>query len=113
MEQLFELVFKSYGIVGLIILAPLVALKYMWNHAKDLQAQLQVANERVNETHSRRVEDAKEIGGKLMVMMGEHASLSKETNMALEKVGDMLTVLQNSGMSHLRGSRSKFKDPET
>jgi ubiquinone biosynthesis protein COQ9 len=106
-EQLFELVFKSYGIVGLIILAPLVALKYMWNHSKELQTHLQTANERVNETHSRRVEDAKEIAGKLMAMIAEHAELSKETNIALERVGDMLSVLQNTGVSNMRGGRDR------
>lgn len=106
MEQLFELIFKSYGIVGLIIISPLVALKFMWTHLKEVQVQLQTANERVNETHSRRVEDAKEIAGKLMAMIAEHAELSKETNMALEKVGDMLTVLQNSGFNKMRGGRT-------
>jgi len=104
-DELLKLIMNTYGIVGLIILSPLVALKFMWEHSKDLQKQLQAANERVNETHSRRVEDAKEVGGKLMEMIGEHAELSKETNMALERVGDMLSVLQNTGVNHMRGGR--------
>jgi predicted sugar kinase len=101
-EELFQLIIKSYGLLGLVMLSPFVALKFMWSHAKDLQKDLKAANERINETHSRRVEDSKEIADKLMEMIKEHAELSKETNIALERVGDMLSVLQNTGVSHMR-----------
>jgi hypothetical protein len=98
-EELVQLVFKTYGIVGLLLIAPLVALKFMWNHTRDLQVQLQAASDRVNGVHDQRVKDAKEIAEKLMDMIQEHAALSKETNMALDRVGDMLSILQNNAMA--------------
>jgi hypothetical protein len=98
MEELVQLVFKSYGIVGLLLVAPLVALKFMWAHAKDLQVQLQAANDRVNDVHGQRVKDAQQVAEKLIVMVQEHAELSKETNMALDRVGDMLSILQNNAV---------------
>lgn len=106
MEELAQLILKTYGIAGLLLLTPLIAVKLIWDHSKEQGRQLQAANERVNETHAKRVDDAKQIADRLMGMVQEHAELSKETNMALERVGDLLSILQNSAVQ-LRVSRSK------
>ena len=99
MEELFQLVVKTYGLAGILMLAPVVALKLMWNHAKDLQSKLEAAQERVNAVHAQRVTDAQQVAEKLMRVMQEHSELSRETNIALDRVGDMLSVLQSSAVA--------------
>ena len=98
MEELFNLIVKTYGVAGVIMAAPVVLVKYLWDDNKKLRDSLQAANDRVNETHAKRVEDAKEVAERLMTMVQEHSELSKETNIALDKVGDLLTVLQRESV---------------
>lgn len=95
MENIVELIIKSYGVIGLILVSPLVAMKFLWNHNQQLQKDLQAANDKVVEVSNKRTEDAKAIAEKLMEMAGEHAGLTKETNMALDRVGDTLTLIAN------------------
>ena len=97
MEEIIHLIIKSYGIIGVILLSPMVALKFVWDHNKHLQGQLQIANDRVQEATTKRVDDSKSIVDKLLIMSSEHASLSKETNHALDRVGDTLSIIQNGG----------------
>jgi hypothetical protein len=99
MEELIQLVVKSYGIIGIILLTPFIALKFLWSEYQKLRKDLAVANDKVVEAQKQRVEDAKAISEKLIEMSSEHASLTKETNHALEQVGDTLTVIVNSGGS--------------
>lgn len=97
MEELLHLITKTYGIIGLILISPMFAMKFLWDHNKKLAEQLQAANDRVQEVSNKRVEDSKAIVDKLMQMSSEHASLSKETNLALDRVGDTLSIIQNGG----------------
>jgi hypothetical protein len=112
-EELTHLIIKSYGLAGAILLLPMLALYIVWKRAETatelLRAQLQAANDRVNEVHSKRVEDAKAIAEKLMTMVQENASLSKETNLALDRVGDMLSVLQANAVN-IRLSSPRKRD---
>ena len=52
-----------------------------------LRKQLAEANDKVIEAQKQRVEDAKAIAEKLIEMSSEHAGLTKETNLALDRVG--------------------------
>jgi hypothetical protein len=111
-EELVQLVTKTYGLIGLILLSPLIAMIYLWKHTQKLQDDLKVANQsvveaerRVNEATIKRVEDAKSIVEKLMEVSAEHASLSKETNLALDRVGDTLSIIQNGGFQNSRPPR--------
>jgi hypothetical protein len=97
-EELFNLIVKTYGLAGVLMMAPVVALVFIWKHAEKLQKKLDTANDRVNEVHAKRVEDAKQVAEKLMAMVQEHGALSKETNIALDKVGDLLTILQRESV---------------
>ena len=96
MEHVIELVLKSYGVLGLILLSPMVAMKFLWDHNKNLQERLQAANDKVVEISNKRTEDAKAIAEKLMEMSGEHAGLTTETNNALDRVRETLKVLASS-----------------
>lgn len=87
MDELIQLVFKSYGIVGVIIFTPVIAVVFLWRHNQTLQERLQTANDK-------RIDDSQKISDKLMAMASEHAALAKETNIALDRIGDMMTTVQ-------------------
>jgi hypothetical protein len=111
MEEIFKLIVRSYGIIGLVLLSPFVAVFFLWKHNQKLQDKHEAALDKVNDTHLKRVDDAKQISEKLMGMVQEHAELTKETNVALDRVGDALTILQSQGMNlPYRSRRSPPKD---
>lgn len=83
MEELVQLVIKTYGLVGLFLLAPMVAIVYLWRRNNKLDADMS----RIQEL---RVEDAKSVSAKMMEIVVEQAGLNKETNMALDQVRELL-----------------------
>lgn len=90
MEELFKSVQQSYGLVGVILVSPLAGLIYIWRDNKNLQEQ-------VIEAQKQRVTDAQAVTDKLIVMIQEQAGLAKETNIALDRLGNMLSSML-SGM---------------
>jgi uncharacterized protein YpmB len=112
-DEIFKLIVKSYGIIGLVLLSPFVAVFFLWKHTQRLQDKHEQALEKVNETHLKRVDDAKQVTDKLLVMVEEHAELSKETNVALDRVGDALVIIQAQGGLNLPNRpRPRRKDEE-
>lgn len=103
MDDFIQLITKTYGLAGVLMFAPIIAVIYLWKHSQTLQDKLQLANDKVNEVHQKRVEDSKQVADKLMEMVQEHAELSKETNIALERINDTFTVLQMGGSLKRRG----------
>jgi len=93
-EEIFMLVYKTYGLVGLIILAPGVACVFLWRENKNINAahirQLQAANDRVSAALQQRVVDAQAITNKLVEIVSEQAAVNKETNLALAQLVDKL-----------------------
>lgn len=83
MEELIQLVVKTYGLVGLFLLAPMVAIVYLWRRNVKLEADMG----RIQEL---RVEDAKSVSSKMMEIVVEQAGLNKETNIALDQVRELL-----------------------
>lgn len=86
MDELIQLVAKTYGIAGLIMLSPFVAVVFLWKHNIALQNKLETSQEK-------RIKDAQAVADKLITVATTQSSLSKETNMALENVGDALSLL--------------------
>ena len=107
MDEIIGLITKSYGLVGLLVISPVVALKFLWADNQKLRADLQAANDKVAAIAEKRVDDVKAIAEKLMSMATEQSQLSQETNTALERVGDALTVVANSGSSRVVIPRRK------
>jgi single-stranded DNA-specific DHH superfamily exonuclease len=90
MEDLAQLIIKTYGIAGLIMLSPFVAVVFLWRHCVS-QAKEQAAEiSRINE---QRVAEVKATTEKLIALISEQSALNKETNMALDRVGDALSYL--------------------
>lgn len=86
MEEIVQLVTKTYGVAGLIMLSPLVAVVFLWR--QNLAQTIELA--RVNE---QRIADAKAVSEKLLLMVKEQSTLNQQTNSALERVGDVITML--------------------
>lgn len=114
MEELVQAILQSYGIVGVILVAPFVVLKLLWSAYQKKDKELAAANEKIVAMQEKRVEDAKAIAEKLIEMSSEHASLTKETNLALDRVGDTLTILARTGLyqpRRLPSSSEEGDDP--
>lgn len=116
MEELFQLLVKSYGIVGLLIAAPFGAAVYLWKdnkelnkdlvslgkeHAKTLQELhaahakvLTEANDKVVVAQQQRVQDAQGVMSKMIEIVSEQSSLNKETNIALDRISETVSVMK-------------------
>lgn len=92
------LVYKTYGLVGLLLLAPVVVSVYLWRENKALHKetarQIQVANDRVQAAIQQRVVDAQSITNKLVEIVSEQAAVNRETNLALDRLETKLSVLK-------------------
>lgn len=95
MEDLLILIGKTYGLVGLLIVAPFFGLFVVWTeykkHIRETAATLAAANIRSEEAQKQRVADAQSITTRLMEMVEEQSSLNKETNLTLNRIGEMLS----------------------
>lgn len=99
MEELVQLVIKTYGIIGLVMLSPFVGIMVLWRYHVKMQDKNHKSNEelqnKLNELNQKRVDDSKAIIDKLLLVAGEQGALSKETNMALDRVGDLLSIISS------------------
>ena len=111
MDELIQLILKTYGIVGLLILAPFVGLVVVWRenrttmrtHTAELAAvhkqhalEMAASQDKVSTAQVQRVDDAQRISSKLMELASSTSALSAETNMALERLHETVTVLRNT-----------------
>lgn len=98
MEEIFLLFYKTYGLIGLVILAPFIACIYLWRENKAIHKetarQVQLANDRVSSALQQRVVDAQAITNKLVEIVSEQAAVNKETNLALDRLETKLAVLK-------------------
>jgi len=98
MEEVVSLIFKTYGIVGVLILAPLVACIYLWKENKAITREsakhIQAVNDRIVAAQNQRVTDAQAITNKLVELVSEQSSTNKETNMALAQLEAKLAALK-------------------
>lgn len=83
MEELLLLIQKTYGLIGLFLVAPIGALIAVWRQNVKLQKDL-------SEAQKLRVKDAQDINSKLIDIVREQTGLSTETNLALERIGDAM-----------------------
>jgi hypothetical protein len=104
MEEFFSAVIKSYGLVGVIFLLPTAALFFLAREYLRLQKRFQDAQKehalfidelgkRVAAAQEKRVDDSHSVTTKLVEMIGEQSAASEKTNLALDRIGDMVTTL--------------------
>ncbi len=92
MEDLFLLISKTYGVAGLIILAPFFLLWVVWRDNIALRKELSASGKEVVEAQKQRVKDAQDITLRVIDIVREQAALNTETNLVLERVGDALNT---------------------
>jgi hypothetical protein len=83
MEELLLLIQKTYGLIGIFLLMPVLGLIAVWRQNIKLQKD-------VAEAQKLRVKDAQDINAKLIDIVREQTGLSTETNLALERIGDAM-----------------------
>lgn len=94
MDELVQLIGKTYGIVGLLILAPLAACVFLFRenqklHKEQLEgtstaaSEIKASNESALEAQKMRVTDAQNIAQKLLDTMTKQTETNKETNLVL------------------------------
>jgi hypothetical protein len=89
MEEILQLILKTYGVVGLLIAAPFIAVVFLWKENKVLRKDLESVQQK-------RVEDNKEVTKSVLEVAKEQSSLNKETNLLLERMSDTLDRLERS-----------------
>lgn len=89
MDEIIQLVFKSYGLLGLLIIAPWFAAWLFWKEGKEI-------HEKLSASQQQRVADAQEISKGLITAAAEDSALKKETNLLLERMGETLDRLERS-----------------
>lgn len=94
MEEILLLVQKTYGLVGVFLVAPVLALVVVWRQNLLLQRETLKAKNEVVEAQKQRVKDAQDISSRLIDLVQEQTGLNTETNLALERIGDALNELQ-------------------
>lgn len=105
MQEIIELIAKTYGLVGVFLVLPLIACWALWRDNKELRAEAKKSNEEaakhiqecnnvVVEAQKQRVVDAQAISAKLIEMVAEQASLTKENILSMNRVSDKLTEWQ-------------------
>jgi hypothetical protein len=96
MEELIQVIVKSYGIVGILFMAPMVAVVYLWRHNNKLQGEVVLATQAATRAQEQRVTDAQSTSHKLLEVLSEQSALNKETNIALDQVRELLMYLSKS-----------------
>lgn len=97
MDKIVELIVKSYGLIGFILLAPMIGVGALWRayvklgeeHTKELAS----AHAAVAVAQDKRVTDAQNMAEKMMDLATEQSALNKETNLLLGNVNIALDRL--------------------
>lgn len=108
MEEILQLIIKSYGLIGIFLVLPLGASALLWKENKALTKQLQsnhedaarkiqACNDRIIEAHKQRVMDSQAVSNQLIVMVNEQTGLNKDSVLALDKLGDRLVLPPHTG----------------
>lgn len=97
MNELVDAIFKSYGLVGLILFLPLIALVVMWRaqlkQLSDHRKELETKDSIILDVQKQRVADAQAVTEKMVELVSEQSTLNKETNMVLTQMNNTLQRL--------------------
>lgn len=110
--DLLELIVKTYGIVGLLILAPFVSTVALWRAYAGVAKLLSEQSTTALTIESKRVEDAKarvvdteRMMLKLMELVKEQTALGTETNSTMERLHDSVDKLERHALTNGRSGR--------
>ena len=111
MEELVQLIVKTYGIVGIILLTPTVACIFLWRHyvsvteghtghgkvwGDKLQALADSNAAKIEVLQQKRIDDVRALGDAVLRIAIEQAAMNKETNMLMERINETLQAVISS-----------------
>jgi methyl-accepting chemotaxis protein len=106
LEELFQLILKTYGVAGVLILLPVLACIVLWGRVKELQTQLQEASVAAIDAQkarvadqNKRVEDTERMMGKLLEVVREQTSLNTEVKAVLERLSESVDKLERHALN--------------
>lgn len=97
MDHLLDLVVRTYGIVGIIILAPYFACGFMWREIRAQAVKIEDKNkellDKLTDLQNKRLDDAKHLATKMADVSQAQSLSSSETNMTLQRISDIISEL--------------------
>lgn len=87
------LVQKTYGLIGVFLVAPMAAFVMVWRDNIKLRTEANKAKNAEIDAHKLRVKDAQEVNVKLVDVIKEQNAMNSETNIALERIGDAFNAM--------------------
>lgn len=107
MEDLFQLVLKSYGIVGVMLLLPVAACVVLWKQNLALHAEVVAqsavaldAQRQRSTDQSARVRDYERMAEKLFEIIKEQTELNTEISSVLSRVGATVEKLERQTLTN-------------
>ncbi len=107
MEDLFQLVLKSYGIVGVMLLLPVAACVVLWKQNLALHAEVVAqssvaldAQRQRSTDQSARVRDYERMAEKLFEIIKEQTELNTEISSVMSRVGATVEKLERQTLTN-------------
>ena len=103
MEDLLQLVLKSYGIVGVMLLLPVAACVVLWKQNLALHAEVVSQSNVALDAQKQRSADQERMTEKLLEVIKEQTELNTEINGVLSRVGITVEKLERNALISKRG----------
>ena len=103
MEDLLQLVLKSYGLVGVMLLLPVAACVVLWRQNLALHAEVVSQSNVALDAQKQRSADQERMTEKLLEVIKEQTELNTEINGVLSRVGITVEKLERNALISKRG----------
>ena len=103
MEDLLQLVLKSYGLVGVMLLLPVAACVVLWRQNLALHAEVVSQSNVALDAQKQRSLDQERMTEKLLDVIKEQTELNTEINGVLSRVGTTVEKLERNALISKRG----------
>lgn len=110
MEDLFQLILKTYGIAGVLLLLPVVSMMVLWKQNKALHDEvvaqtntaIEAQKQRV-EDQNKRVADNERMMTRLMEVVREQAQINSDVKNVLDRLADSVDRMERNASQGKRG----------
>lgn len=108
MEELVQLIVKTYGIVGIILLTPTVGCVFLWRHyihkerlhsesekqwSEKIEQLGKGHSEKIESLQQKRIDDVKALSDAVQKIATEQSGMNRETNMLMERINETLQAV--------------------
>lgn len=103
MEDLFQLILKTYGIAGVLLLLPVVSMMVLWRQNKALHDEvvsqtntaIEAQKQRV-EDQNKRVADNERMMTRLMEVVREQAQINTDVKNVLDRLAESVDRMERA-----------------